>query len=230
MLTYLPALVNASTNLLAALADDPSAWGVATAFLALVPTLEAAFVPWCGAVGQWFTESLIPVNVERLKKEKVTREKTKVPASTPTTPAGTLPSRRKARSKSRPRGSLELNSGADGPVEFPTRKGLSSITPFVNNGASPTVVPSPSSAAKVSRSQTTWRRSGITPSTSTTTLGAEIRESEEPLRERVDSFVVTSGKVPPVRELAIQPTQRVMRYVLHYRGATSADCPGSRND
>jgi hypothetical protein len=193
MLTYVPALVDASTELLAALGEDPSVWGLAKAFLTQLPVLEAAYVPWCGAVGQWFTKSEAPPSIFR----KMTA------ASVPTTPASTVAERRKSRAKLQPRPSVDTpTAGSSG------RKSLMSITPFMNNAVDATAT-----------ADRTWRLSTAA-GASTTTLG----HSEAPLRERVDSFGVATGKTPAVRDLAIQPTQRVMRYVLQYQGSLLFYC------
>jgi hypothetical protein len=179
MLTYVPALVNASEELLAALAEDPSAWGLAKALMRLQPVLEAAFVPWCGAVAQWFIDNEAPPAL--LRREK------KAPGSGPATPVASVAERRKSRGKAVSRGSLDGTS-----VPSLSRRGLSSITPFVNNAPA-------------------------APGRNTSTLALD--ESDSPFRERIDSFeMVNQGRTLTVRDLAIQPTQRVMRYVLHYRG------------
>ncbi|KAK0199131.1 hypothetical protein F5146DRAFT_920146 [Armillaria mellea] len=54
MLTYLPALIEASEELLKRLEANPSAQGVATAFLSCEDKLDAALVGWCGVVGGFF--------------------------------------------------------------------------------------------------------------------------------------------------------------------------------
>ncbi|KAK0500787.1 hypothetical protein EDD18DRAFT_1067439 [Armillaria luteobubalina] len=54
MLTYLPALIEASEELLKKLESNPSAQGVATAFLSCEDKLDAALVGWCGVVGGFF--------------------------------------------------------------------------------------------------------------------------------------------------------------------------------
>ncbi|KAG2057096.1 hypothetical protein BDR06DRAFT_952207 [Suillus hirtellus] len=57
LLTYLPDLIRASEALLKAFLDDPSAWGVSTAFMACEDDIEAAMVSWCSVVGTFFTNS-----------------------------------------------------------------------------------------------------------------------------------------------------------------------------
>ncbi|KAK0209014.1 hypothetical protein DFS33DRAFT_1380501 [Desarmillaria ectypa] len=54
MLTYLPALIEASEKLLQRLEANPSAQGVANAFLSCEDKLDVALVGWCGVVGGFF--------------------------------------------------------------------------------------------------------------------------------------------------------------------------------
>ncbi|KAJ7459064.1 hypothetical protein B0H11DRAFT_177837 [Mycena galericulata] len=56
MLTYMPALVQVSEDLLLRMESNPSAQGVAEAFLEGESRLEAAFVAWCGVAGGFFAE------------------------------------------------------------------------------------------------------------------------------------------------------------------------------
>ncbi|KAF8900787.1 hypothetical protein CPB85DRAFT_1324908 [Mucidula mucida] len=57
MLTYLPALVEVSETLMTGMERNPSAQGVANAFLSVADQLEAAFISWCGVVGGFFVDS-----------------------------------------------------------------------------------------------------------------------------------------------------------------------------
>jgi hypothetical protein len=52
LLEHLPRLVEISRIFAARLEEDPSAWGVSVAFLAVEEQLEAALVDWSGVVGQ----------------------------------------------------------------------------------------------------------------------------------------------------------------------------------
>ncbi|RDB29292.1 hypothetical protein Hypma_016074 [Hypsizygus marmoreus] len=54
MLMYLPPLVHASEAFTALIEKNPSAQGVADAFLLCQADMEAAFVGWCGIVGSFF--------------------------------------------------------------------------------------------------------------------------------------------------------------------------------
>ncbi|KAL1951162.1 hypothetical protein VTO73DRAFT_311 [Trametes versicolor] len=53
---HLPALIKVSETLLAHLFDDPSAWGVSTAFIGCEEELETALVAWSAVVGEFFAE------------------------------------------------------------------------------------------------------------------------------------------------------------------------------
>ncbi|THV06466.1 hypothetical protein K435DRAFT_848951 [Dendrothele bispora CBS 962.96] len=55
MLDYIPALVQVSRELLQLMEINPSAKGVADAFLSKAGDLEKAMVSWCGVVGSFFT-------------------------------------------------------------------------------------------------------------------------------------------------------------------------------
>lgn len=144
--------------------EDPSAWGVAAAFLAVEHGLESAFVAWCGVVGVWFEGQ----------------------AGTP-----------KRKGNKMAFVGLSDDQAADG------------------NGKSP-----------LKRSVSTWRISvpslnsiGMTPMTSPVTPSAFL--SRRKAKEQSPSPSSPSGtpkRRSSVRDLAILPTQRIMRYVLLYRG------------
>jgi len=51
---YIPALIKASEYIVSQMEINPSAVGVAEAFLSGGEQLELAFVPWCGVVGEFF--------------------------------------------------------------------------------------------------------------------------------------------------------------------------------
>ncbi|KAJ7161313.1 hypothetical protein C8R43DRAFT_1175582 [Mycena crocata] len=56
MLAYAAELVRESAGLLSRMEEDPSAWGVAAAFLGAEEGVGAALVGWCGVVGGWFVD------------------------------------------------------------------------------------------------------------------------------------------------------------------------------
>ena len=149
MMTYLPALVLASEGFLARMEANPSAQGVADAFVAEKEKLEAALVGWSGVVGGFF-----------------------VGAESRTV------GRARSTSGVRGRGVKDTNQGSirRRVGSWKWKKGKHSI---LSLGES---VPAP-----------------IPP----------LEGDKEPTKER--------GK-PTVRDLAILPTQRAMRYILLYKG------------
>ncbi|KAJ7878627.1 hypothetical protein B0H13DRAFT_2346489 [Mycena leptocephala] len=56
MRAYAAALAKESAGLLRRMEEDPSAWGVAAAFVGAEDGVEAALVGWCGVVGGWFVD------------------------------------------------------------------------------------------------------------------------------------------------------------------------------
>ncbi|KAH0838094.1 hypothetical protein J3R83DRAFT_6339 [Lanmaoa asiatica] len=60
MAPYISALVEASEMLLRCFLEDPSAWGVSTAFVASEDELEATMVSWCAVAGAFFTNGNDP--------------------------------------------------------------------------------------------------------------------------------------------------------------------------
>jgi hypothetical protein len=161
MLRYVEELVCVSQTFLQQMEEDPSAWGVAAAFLAVEQGLESSFVGWCGVVGGWF----------------------------------------------------------EGQQGTPKRKG--SKIPFVEEHVGDMVTVDGQSKRSVS----TWRISvpSMTPMTSPVSPSAFLSRRREKARDRPPISPTTSEsgapkRRPSVRDLAILPTQRIMRYVLLYRG------------
>ena len=151
MLTYVPALVSASEALLRGMESDPSAWGVAAAFLIGEEALEAAFVGWSGIVGGFFVGRAEDVGLGRVVSEK----------------------ERKSMISWRGRSGARRNSMS-----------------IVEVSAHDKLLPTLRLSRLLSRTGSSVKQSG-----------AERRV----------------GK-PTVRDLAILPIQRVMRYVMLYRG------------
>ncbi|KAG8219592.1 hypothetical protein J3R82DRAFT_545 [Butyriboletus roseoflavus] len=60
MTPYVSALVRASEMLLKYFLEDPSAWGVSTAFVTSEDELEATMASWCAVVGGFFTDANYP--------------------------------------------------------------------------------------------------------------------------------------------------------------------------
>lgn len=180
LLTYLPDLIRVSETLLKAFLDDPSAWGVSTAFMACEDDIEAAMVSWCSVVGSFFTdsqgESVIMGRKRRLRKSLLSATnntlttvveksgRNSFPASSPPPPLLTLMNEAGSRIRDRQRTDEHYWKVSD------------------DGGAQSCAEQRPRVNSADSRSK-----------------------GEHPTRRQ------------SVRDLAIQPTQRVMRYVLLYR-------------
>ncbi|KAJ7204358.1 hypothetical protein GGX14DRAFT_460160 [Mycena pura] len=141
MLTYVPALVQASEDLLLRMEVNPSAQGVAEAFLEGESGLEAAFIAWCGVAASFFSQS--------------------------------------GRDRA---GSTNASREIDSPIVIPLKRRMS-----------------------------TWvqRRNSSIKRRDTATATDLSRKNSDPPK--------TSRSLPSVRDLAILPTQRVMRYALLFR-------------
>ncbi|KAJ7246258.1 hypothetical protein B0H12DRAFT_1073205 [Mycena haematopus] len=165
MRAYAEALARESTGLLKRMEEDPSAWGVAAAFVGAEDGVEAALVAWCGVVGGWFVDGDNGRRARRLSKMR----------------AGIVHGRS---SEGGSRSMLSLNDDAETP----------------GTGKPPT------------------KRRG---SLRLLSLGSGLSLSSEPSSPVSMTFRGHSKKErdtrPTVRDLAILPTQRVMRYVLLYR-------------
>ncbi|PSS02365.1 hypothetical protein PHLCEN_2v4058 [Hermanssonia centrifuga] len=241
ILTYVPALLGASEALLARLEDDPSAWGVSAAFVGVEEELEAAFVAWCGVIGEIFVGEEFgdgEENAERTGRKAV--------KSWRTGEEGSWSLSKRSRS-----GVSLSNSHGHGGVESVYRKraasyaeespantanGLGMFTAALGTGLAYGISPHPSShqadefgmntssratphirtsssgPLSLSRTFSVWKRMSTSLSSSTSLL------QSSPSSPTVSNFSpFLKEKKPSVRELAIQPTQRVMRYVLQYR-------------
>ena len=140
---YAAELVRASVGVLRGMEREPSARGVARAFLDREEEVEGAYVRWCGVVGGWFVEN--------------------------------------------------AGGGVDGGEE--------------GEGGEEATSP-------LKRTVSTWRKS----MPSIPSLGMRERVADKDDEDPNPNPKPVPVKKPAVRELAILPTQRVMRYVLLYRG------------
>ncbi|KXN88820.1 hypothetical protein AN958_06689 [Leucoagaricus sp. SymC.cos] len=151
MLRYAEELVKVSQLYLAQMEGNPSAWGVAAAFLGAEEAVDGAFVGWCGVVGMWFDDSREgPMKSEESAEEdESTKDRLKKIGS--------------------------------------WRRSLTSIADLSTNAPS-----------------TKKKEKGSAPPPSSSLYGHRQRR-------------MSKTKKPPIRDLAILPTQRIMRYVLLYR-------------
>jgi hypothetical protein len=250
VLSYVPALLRASEALLSRLEDDPSAWGVSAGFVGVEEEVEAAFVAWCGIVGEIF---------EGDDGGSTAREGRKAMHN----PAKTV-SRRRAGSGTHGLGkraasgvslshippSSVSHQRAVSFLEDPTQNGagMGMFTAALGTGLAYTISPasqaSPTDELGVKGSSKPDSQTRPVTGMHANTTGSGSLSLSKAFR-RMSVFSSASSlpstpsspsstpsasigkktkkeKKPSVRELAIQPTQRVMRYVLQYRGQFSA--------
>ncbi|THH31947.1 hypothetical protein EUX98_g2225 [Antrodiella citrinella] len=229
--TYLPDLVCASEAFLARLEDDPSAWGVSTALIGCEEEMEGALVRWCGVVGELFAFSSPPpeststgvrsrvgsavgfglrgrsksgVGVGEMEVESVYRRRRRAMSwyDGPVSPSPTIPAR--------PQTGLftvALGSGLAFGLS-PPKQPYASLAEGKQSGT-------------LSRTLKSWKRkSGMSQSASSLPAFVQSWEKEKEKSQKGGRGVGSGGggkKVASVRELAIQPTQRVTRYVLQFR-------------
>ena len=151
MLTHLLSLIRASTLLINRIHQDPTVWGVSSAFVLAEEQMMSAYCGWCSEVGDWYTES-----------------------------DGTEKGGRRL-SRARFSGDdIKLKEAEQEPSSPGLRKKPTSLT---TSGSSSSVT------SHFSRKrETKWK-----------------------------------GQILTVRELAILPVQRVVRYVLLFRGKPSSN-------
>jgi hypothetical protein len=175
MLRYVEELACVSQALIQHMEEDPSAWGVAAAFLAVEYALESAFVGWCGVVGGWFEGQ------EGTPKRKGSKVAFAGLGEEQGSDGGSLNGR----------GSLKRSVSA-WRISVPSMPSLNSIS--------------------------------IPPMSSPVSPSAFLSRRKDRAKERPTATSPT-GDTPKrrlsVRDLAILPTQRIMRYVLLYRGVFS---------
>ncbi|KAI0694430.1 hypothetical protein BC835DRAFT_1006954 [Cytidiella melzeri] len=249
VLSYVPALLRASEALLARLEDDPSAWGVSAAFVGVEEEVEAAFVAWCGIVGELFEGGDAPADREG-------RKLTRSPAKTSSSQCGHgQPGKRTASvslDQSPPDSHIPRRASSfldDDRIESNTGLGMFTAalgTGLAYNIAPPTISP-PAIDEFRSKGITTYSKARSVAGVHANVTGSGPLSISKALR-RMSVFSSASSlptstpvspssahstysastgknakkeKKPTVRELAIHPTQRVMRYVLQYRDLLS---------
>ncbi|TFY61967.1 hypothetical protein EVJ58_g4179 [Rhodofomes roseus] len=220
LLSYVPALLQASEALLVRLVDDPSAWGVGAAFIGCEEELEAALVAWCGVVGNFYIDD---------EKDKRGRKRRKSGDETTSALGHGEP-----RTLS-PRGASQ--SGIAGMIKprvanrrmsliDPSENGM--FTAALGTGLAFGLSSPPALESRKHGSTASFGKDHGPTGTLTRTLSAWKRKS---MPSSLSNLQTTMG-IPPspstahghskeklwtLRDLAIQPTQRVMRYVLQYK-------------
>ncbi|KAH9837271.1 uncharacterized protein C8Q71DRAFT_707077 [Rhodofomes roseus] len=220
LLSYVPALLQASEALLVRLVDDPSAWGVGAAFIGCEEELEAALVAWCGVVGNFYIDD---------EKDKRGRKRRKSGDETTNALGHGEP-----RTLS-PRGASQ--SGIAGMIKprvanrrmsliDPSENGM--FTAALGTGLAFGLSSPPALESRKHGSTASFGKDHGPTGTLTRTLSAWKRKS---MPSSLSNLQTTMGMPPSpstahghskeklwtLRDLAIQPTQRVMRYVLQYK-------------
>jgi len=176
MVPYISALVRASEVLLKCFLEDPSAWGVSTAFVASEDELEATMVSWCAVAGAFFMDGNDPQSSGLIGRWRL--RKFGVMAS----PSSSV----------RKQTSISLS-----PQLPPTLPMVSTVSKI---------------KGRMDGEYDTWQCPQ--PEQERTSVFLQKPEST---KSRAPTDQPPSRKLS-VRDLAIQPIQRVMRYVLLYRG------------
>ena len=227
LLAYLPALTATSCQLLDRFLADPSTYGVGLAFVESEKQLEETFVPWCSVVGSAFVNPSRSRSTGSISPHKLTKP---------------VPCQISGFDKRKPSGILESGStrGSHGNTVTKVFRRLSrgsassrsmngdnsstwSLTSdSANSSEYHTSPPPPKASTARSPHPVFWHSNSeelpcdttpqreVYPRASRRYLSCiEANRSREP--SRTHSF----------RELAILPTQRVMRYSLLFRGMDS---------
>jgi len=182
MCDYAKELLRASERVLKGMEKDPSARGVARAFLEREEEVQGAYIRWCGAVGRWFSDD----GFGRDGSAAVGRP------SLDLSEVGNRVRQLSVKRRNRVASKMDVDKSGT-PVTRPEGEDTS-----------------------LKRTVSTWRKSMPSLSFETPALyGGGDRKREKESEQEAAS--------PPtrklaIRELAILPTQRVMRYVLMYQG------------
>jgi len=182
MLELVPSLLQTSDHLLKGFTEDPSAWGVATAFISCEDDLEMAMVSWCTVAGNFF--------IDRKRKERpnVTASKRIFRRSIPASASE----------------NSVLSTKSNGSPSLPSMLTLMS-----------------DAGNRIKERQLDdqhWQRSSLD-QRSADSHGSSCMDSVDSTHQKREVLAkeTKSSRKLSVRDLAIQPTQRVMRYVLLYR-------------
>ncbi|KIM47451.1 hypothetical protein M413DRAFT_200248 [Hebeloma cylindrosporum] len=233
---YAAELVRASAAVLRAMEQQPSALGIAKAFVENAEELEGAYVRWCGVVGGWFVSSVGAggedngnVNV-KLKRNR-SRYRASVDSADPPGYGGVESEDGHSASSNSPPPVSPLKRTARA-----WRRSLPSVASLGEAGASiygygygygSKSLRRRNKDKDKEREGAEEVRSGVVDLSSTTmTTSSSSSSSAQNLTSRPPPPTRVRSK-PGVRDLAILPTQRVMRYVLLYRDLLSHTPPTS---
>ncbi|KDQ63128.1 hypothetical protein JAAARDRAFT_368068 [Jaapia argillacea MUCL 33604] len=247
MHSYLPALLRASQSFLAHISSDPSIYGVSAAFLGCEEEFDSAFVAYSGIVGEIFSEKVNKLQrrdrrpsasrgANSAPAELTLGQRNRSKSGFASRYNMTKPWR-----TSEPPPLPTING--DGKFLGALGNGLSFPLPSPDHHPNP--AESSRTKSGLGRTLSIWRKSVpslTTMVTPTPPLSAIMVNTHAPRGSAgkhsrpstADSMASSFGgstyggfgmetkkvkkeRKPPLRDLAIQPTQRVTRYVLQYR-------------
>ncbi|KAH6917018.1 hypothetical protein BKA70DRAFT_1215412 [Coprinopsis sp. MPI-PUGE-AT-0042] len=230
MLHYAAVLVKASAALLEKMEKSPTPSGVSKAFAALESELEAAYIGWCGVVGSWFVDGdqskglLIPeksvadrsrASIRRLSKGRTNNAEEPSISRKPVSSwksgfdtivaTSTVTATRSRSTVSTASGANRSNLHFNVDHTFSERQQIKHTRPSLlrksqTTSAPPSRVPSFSDAVNLEELSRLY---------SMPTIFSDKGSSKPPRK-------------PSIRDLAILPTQRIMRYVLLFKDLESS--------
>lgn len=183
-------LLRTSQSVLNGMENEPTAKGVAKAFLDKEEEIEGAYVKWCEAVGDWFAGDNSGLDGS-------------------------------AGNGSGGRTSIDAAENWGRRLSLKRRNWVGKSDGDTNGNAGSIMDPEGDEVASNSlkRTVSTWRKSMPTLGFDSVSIyGSGVWKKDKEKEDEKSEDVVAPVKKPTVRELAILPTQRVMRYDLLYQG------------
>ncbi|KAF9654107.1 hypothetical protein BDM02DRAFT_3133587, partial [Thelephora ganbajun] len=159
--SYLPALILASNTLLEHCSQDPTAYGISTAFLESSAQLENALVAYCGIIGDIFATKRTSKRrlVRSRRSSNAVDESKRSPSSNDSNVSRSF-SRKSFNRPSSPQLSFFGFSDKRKAVPLTSKSSLDVSRPFPTEGApSPPILPPPTESESSQDSKTTPRRS-----------------------------------------------------------------------
>ncbi|KAG2022908.1 hypothetical protein CC2G_000625 [Coprinopsis cinerea AmutBmut pab1-1] len=274
MLHYTAVLVNTTRMFLERLERNPTPNGVAKAFVALEPEMDAAYVGWCGVVGSWFIDgdqskgiaawekgkakaegSQSRSTFKRLSKTRTTggdESTSRKPVSSwkggfessPSQPAKPSPTSSSSDSSSSSSSTSSTSSSSSsssatspassisGCASSPTTSTFTSTTttPSVSKSTTPATASPPTSFPGCPGKG----KAASAPSSRSHSFAGSVNLAQLSSMHGIPMALVErsssmhSSRKPAVRDLAILPTQRVMRYVLLFRDLLASTASNSQ--
>ena len=215
MLHYATELMRASAVVLRAMEQQPNASGVARAFVDNVEEVEGAYVRWCGVAGGWFSGGGVEESGNSNAKLKRNRSRYRSSIDSAITPAADV-------------GGLESEDGQSpqpvSPLKRTVRTWRRSLPSVASLGEATASIygygygttsrslrrrNKDKDPDKVAEEEQVGSDVSSPPSPSSPSSGQSLVSRPPRVRSKL-----------AVRELAILPTQRVLRYVLLYRSTS----------